>query len=56
MCGDKDTALFLQKARGYTLTGDVNAYNSFYILYGKFGKYSQKQGVFALRFFSFCAT
>ncbi|GHV06520.1 hypothetical protein FACS1894217_05360 [Clostridia bacterium] len=34
MCGDKDTATFLQKALGYALTGDTNAHNSFYILYG----------------------
>ncbi|GHV10557.1 hypothetical protein FACS1894219_00210 [Clostridia bacterium] len=34
MCGDKDTAVFLQKALGYALTGDTNAHNSFYILYG----------------------
>ena len=35
MCGDTDTALFLQKALGYALTGDTNAHNSFYILYGQ---------------------
>jgi putative DNA primase/helicase len=34
MCGDVDTAAFLQKALGYALTGDTNAHNSFYILYG----------------------
>lgn len=34
MCGDKDTALFLQKGLGYALTGDTNAHNNFYILYG----------------------
>jgi putative DNA primase/helicase len=34
MCGDQSTAVFLQKALGYALTGDTNAYNSFYILYG----------------------
>jgi putative DNA primase/helicase len=34
MCGDVDTAVFLQKALGYALTGDTNAHNSFYILYG----------------------
>jgi len=35
MSGDKDTAAFLQKALGYTLTGDTNVHNSFYILYGQ---------------------
>jgi putative DNA primase/helicase len=34
MCGDKATASFMQKALGYALTGDTNACNSFYILYG----------------------
>jgi putative DNA primase/helicase len=34
MCGDSATAAFLQKASGYALTGDTNAHNSFYILYG----------------------
>jgi len=35
MCGDQGTAVFLQKALGYSLTGDTNAHNSFYILYGQ---------------------
>ncbi|GHU87281.1 hypothetical protein FACS1894202_01310 [Clostridia bacterium] len=35
MCGDKNTAEFLQKALGYSLTGDTNACNGFYILYGQ---------------------
>ena len=33
MCGDTDTAVYLQKALGYTLTG-LTEYESFYILYG----------------------
>lgn len=33
MCGDKDTALFLQKALGYALTGDTSM-ECFFILYG----------------------
>jgi len=33
MCGDVDTAAYLQKALGYTLTG-LTEYDSFYILYG----------------------
>ena len=32
MCGDTDTAVFLQKALGFALTGETNAH--FYILYG----------------------
>jgi len=32
MCGDRATAVFLQKALGHSLTGDTNAH--FYILYG----------------------
>jgi putative DNA primase/helicase len=34
MRGDKDTSAFLQKALGYALTGDTDAHNCFYILYG----------------------
>ena len=33
MCGDEATAVYLQKALGYTLTG-LTEYESFYILYG----------------------
>jgi putative DNA primase/helicase len=33
MCGDIDTAVYLQKALGYTLTG-LTEYEAFYILYG----------------------
>jgi putative DNA primase/helicase len=33
MCGDKDTAQFLQKALGYTLTGDTSL-ECFFIFYG----------------------
>jgi putative DNA primase/helicase len=34
MCGDKDTALFLQKALGYALTGDTS-FDCFFVLYGE---------------------
>ena len=33
MCGDNDTAVYLQKALGYSLTGDVS-YDYFFVLYG----------------------
>jgi putative DNA primase/helicase len=33
MCGDVDTAVYPQKALGYTLTG-LTEYEAFYILYG----------------------
>ena len=33
MCGDVETAIFLQKALGYSLTGD-NSLETFFILYG----------------------
>lgn len=33
MCGDQDTAIFLQKALGYALTGDTR-YECMFILYG----------------------
>ena len=33
MCGDPDTAAFLQKALGYALTGDTS-FDCFFVLYG----------------------